>query len=173
MRSAASDLSAASPTTPPSTCPRCGAANQEFLRNGTRRRRLLQVVDAVVVETIGVLTRWKCPSCRRAFTVYPECMLPFKHFDRPTIVAMCRAYLENPATTYRACVFEGGLPIAYPDPDPLGRAGDEEELPALLSHTAVYRWVRSLASQSPVGHLPPEELSGHPRVGNKNNRNPS
>ncbi len=132
---------------PPTTCRHCGAAPPRFLRNGVRSRRTLHVADGLVHIQTGLLVRWKCPECRQSFTAYPPDVMPFKHFDRPTIRRICRAYLMVHDATYRSCVSEEGMAIAYPDPDPLGRAGDETGTAAFLSHSSLYRWLSSLAQE--------------------------
>jgi hypothetical protein len=98
------------------------------------------VFAAEVIRRVwSYLTRWKCPLCRRTFTVYPAFALPFKRYVLPFIFARCTAYVADVVRTYRDGVNEAGSPISHEDAD----AGME------LWPSTLWRWVARLG-QLPV-----------------------
>lgn len=115
-------------------CPRCGVRHGRFKRHGVRKRLFLVFADWVVRRVWSYLTRWKCPLCKRAFTLYPDFALPFKWYVLPFIQARCVAYVEDEVHTYREGVEEEGKPISHEDAD-----GGVELWPSTL-----WRWVDAL-----------------------------
>ncbi len=141
-------------TCPCQSCPCCRGVPKRFAKYGVRERVFLVLVDGTVCRTTGRLARWKCPLCKKTFTVYPDFALPFKRYTRPDVIALCEKYLAHEWTTYRDTVCDNGMPLFYPEkePDPSWwKQADEDEVdpdtcaPA-LSHTALYRWLTTLAN---------------------------
>ena len=135
-------------------CPYCRAVPKKFIRNGRRRRFFLVVRDGGICKISAHVIRWKCPACRRSFTEYPDFAIPYKRYTRHDIIALCETYLAHEWTTYRDTVCDNGMPLFYPEkePDPTWwKQADEDEVdpdtcaPA-LSHTALYRWLTTLAN---------------------------
>jgi hypothetical protein len=115
-------------------CPRCGARHGRFKRHGVRKRLFLVFADWVVRRVWSHLTRWKCPLCKRTFTLYPDFALPFKRYVLAFIQERCAAYVEDGARTYREGIQEGGVAISYEDADS-GTA---------LWPSTLWRWVSTL-----------------------------
>lgn len=143
-----------------SVCPRCGAHPKRFVSNGTRKRIFFSIVDGLVVRKTGALPCWKCPECRKAFTQYPDFAIPYKRFVRQTIESLCAHYLSDAKASYRVTVTDAGMPIFYPErvsvspPVDCGEDVDVDYPLLALSHTALYRWVTTLAGhdiQAPEG----------------------
>lgn len=141
-------------TSRPDKCPRCGALPATFSKNGSRERVFLVASEGGILRTSARLNRWKCKACRASFTEYPAFALPFKRYTRNDIIALCETYLAHEWTTYRDTVCDNGMPLFYPEkePDPSWwKQADEDEVdpdtcaPA-LSHTALYRWLTTLAN---------------------------
>ena len=126
----------------------------------------LRILDGEVRKITGHLSRWKCPACKRSFTEYPDFALPYKRYTRQEILALCEKYLKLEWTTYRDAVSDNGMPLFYPekeaDPSWWKNAREDEvdpdtDAPA-LSHTALYRWLTTLASLDCVNPPSPETL---------------
>ena len=115
-------------------CPCCGARHAGFKRHGVRRRLFLVFADGMVRRVWSYLTRWKCPLCKRTFTLYPDFALPFKRYVLAFIRERCAAYAEDGARTYRDGVAEGGVAVSYEDAD-AGMA---------LWPSTLWRWVGRL-----------------------------
>ncbi len=116
-------------------CPCCGGVPGRFWRHGVRKRLFL-VFAEMVCRVWSYLTRWRCPLCRRSFTLYPDFALPFKRYPAPFVLARCGAYASDEARTYVEGVLEEGMPISHVDAD----AGME------LSPSTLWRWMEPLAS---------------------------
>lgn len=137
-------------------CPYCHTRSKRFIRNGTRSRIFLTLLDGTVYKFAAKLSRWKCPICKRSFTEYPDFAMPNKRFTRQDIMAFCKKYLADELATYRDTVSDKGLPLFYPehDPDPSWWKAskdddvDSDSVAPSLSHTAVYRWLTTLAKHS-------------------------
>jgi len=69
------------------------------MKHGVRSRLFLVLVEAVILRVWSHLTRWKCPLCRRSFTLYPDFALPFKRHVLTFILERCAAYVEDRART--------------------------------------------------------------------------
>ena len=115
-------------------CPCCHGRPVRFKRHGVRLRVFLVFASEVIRRVWSYLTRWKCPLCRRTFTLYPGFALPFKRYVLPFIFARCTAYVEDVVRTYRDGVNEAGSPISHEDAD-----GGMELWPSTL-----WRWVARL-----------------------------
>ena len=115
-------------------CPYCDAQRARFKQHGVRKRLFLVFADWVVQRVWSYLTRWKCPLCKRTFTLYPDFALPFKRYLLAFIQERCAAYVEDRARTYRQGVEEKGEPISHEDAD----KGAE------LWPSTLWRWVDTL-----------------------------
>jgi len=99
------------------------------------RSRILLLVALSIVERVKTyLTRWKCTSCLRTFTLYPDFALPHKRYALPFIQECCTSYVADKSRTYAQCVAEGGLPRMYEDAD----SGKQ------LWPSTLWRWVSTL-----------------------------
>jgi hypothetical protein len=119
-------------------CPCCQGQPVRFKQHGVRNRLFLVFADWVVRRVWSYLTRWKCPLCKRTFTLYPDFALPFKRYSLAFIQARCAAYVEDGARTYREGVKEEGVAISYEDAD----SG------MVLWPSTLWRWVSSLGGFS-------------------------
>jgi hypothetical protein len=119
-------------------CPCCRGRPVRFKRHGVRKRLFLVFADWMLRRVSSYLTRWKCPLCKKTFTLYPGFALPFKRYALPFIEERCAAYVEDEARTYRDGVQEGGVDICHED----------TEGGAVLWPSTLWRWVDTL------GHLP-------------------
>ena len=115
-------------------CPCCQGRPVRFQRHGVRHRLFVVFAEEAIRRVWSYLTRWKCPLCKRTFTVYPDFALPLKRYVLPFIQARCAAYVEDEARTYREGVKEAGNPISHEDAD-----GGVELWPSSL-----WRWVDRL-----------------------------
>lgn len=98
-------------------CPRCQGQPGRFMRHGIRPRLFLVFAQDVIKRVFSYLTRWKCPLCRRTFTLYPDFAFPFKRYVLAFIQARCAAYAEDEARTYSEGVKEAGQIISHEDRD--------------------------------------------------------
>jgi hypothetical protein len=115
-------------------CPRCNAAPLRFKRYGVRKRLFLVFANWMIRRVFSYLTRWKCPLCKRTFTLYPSFALPFKRYVLDFIRVRCAAYVEDEARTYREGVEEKEGAISHEDAD-----GGAELWPSTL-----WRWVKTM-----------------------------
>ena len=98
------------------SCPFCNFRsdkNQLFKRHASRPRLFLIVVGQTVHAVKALLSRWRCPKCRRTFTCYPTFALPRRRYTLPQIRRLAAAYLQNAPVSYRRSVQESRLPIYY------------------------------------------------------------
>jgi len=116
------------------TCPHCQGRPVQFKRHGVRFRLFVVLAEDMLRRISSYLTRWKCPVCRRTFTLYPAFALPFKRYVLAFIEARCAAYVEDRARTYREGVEEKGRPISHEAAD-----GGAQLWPSTL-----WRWVDTL-----------------------------
>jgi hypothetical protein len=116
------------------TCPRCAGRPVCFKRHGVRFRIFLVFAEDVVRRVFSYLTRWKCPLCKRTFTLYPDFALPFKRYVLAFIQARCTSYVADEAPTYREGVNEGGSAICHED----------VESGTVLWPSTLWRWVDRL-----------------------------
>ena len=116
------------------TCPCCEGRPVCFKRHGVRYRLFLVFAAEVIRRVWSYLTRWKCPLCKRTFTVYPDFALPFKRYVLPFILERCAAYVADAARIYREGVNEGGSAICHED----------AESGVVLWPSTLWRWVDRL-----------------------------
>ncbi len=116
------------------TCPCCQGRPAGFKRHGLRKRLFLVFADWVIRRVWSYLTRWKCPLCKRTFTLYPDFALPFKRYVLAFIWERCAAYVEDAARTYREGLKKGGVAISYED----AASG------TVLWPSTLWRWVNTL-----------------------------
>jgi len=119
-------------------CPRCGVRHGGFKWHGLRKRLFLVFADWVIQRVWSYLTRWKCPLCRRTFTLYSDFALPFKRYVLAFIGERGAAYVEDEARTYREGTQAEGMAISYEEAD----SGTQ------LWPSTLWRWVSTL------GHFP-------------------
>ena len=114
---------------PDCSCPKCQAF-EEFKRHATRERTFYLIVDGIIRTVIGVLIRWKCPTCDGTFTYYPDFALPYKRYILPDILPLVTRYINDPKTSYR------------------GLFGNQsfmnEESNKCMSHSTIYHWITFL-----------------------------
>ena len=144
-----------------SQCPRCGCRPDRpaFFRCHERRARtFLVVVAELVYRILSVITRWRCPGCRRTFTWYPPFAAPHKRYVLAVMLERCQAYAERDEQSYRKGVQEGGMPVFHEQPqgEQITAESTEEEkanerVPA-LAHTTLYRWVSTLGAWAHMLH---------------------
>jgi len=115
-------------------CPCCHGRPVRFKRHGVRSRLFLVFAAEVIRRVWSYLTRWKCPLCKRTFTVYPDFALPFKRYVLAFILARCTAYVADVVRSYRDGVKESGKAISHEDAD----RGAE------LWPSTLWRWVDRL-----------------------------
>ena len=115
-------------------CPCCEGRPVRFKRHGVRYRLVLVFAAEVNRRVWSYLTRWKCPLCKRTFTVYPDFALPFKRYVLPFILERCAAYVADAARIYREGVNEGGSAICHED----------AESGVVLWPSTLWRWVDRL-----------------------------
>ena len=116
------------------TCPQCRGRPGRFKRHGVRSRVFLVLAADMIKRVFSYLTRWKCPLCKRTFTLYPGFALPFKRYVLPFIQPRCAAYVEDDALTYRKGVEEAGEAICHEDADQ----------GVVLAPSTLWRWVATL-----------------------------
>jgi len=116
------------------TCPHCRGKPGRFKRHGVRSRVFLVLAADMIQRVFSYLTRWKCPLCKRTFTLYPSFAIPFKRYVLPFIKRRCTAYVEDDVHSYREGVEEAGEAIFHEDP----------ERAAGLAPSTLWRWVATL-----------------------------
>lgn len=114
-------------------CPQCGQPGS-FKYHATRKRQFLVIVDRLVRRMVSALTRWKCPCCRKTFTLYPAFALPHKRYVRQDICRLGGRYVEEDGVSYRKTVQVGSMPVCYAAAD--GSIDDRVLWPSTL-----HRWV--------------------------------
>ena len=136
------------------TCCHCGTdlsdSPRGFSFHGTRNRRFLVIVGDYVYRVAALLSRWRCPHCRRTFTDYPSFACPHKAYTLPQMADRAARYVSDAMTSYRTAVRFARLPICYHEA-PAGRrthrCGDQIVSLAAVAHTSLFRWVTCLASK--------------------------
>ncbi len=116
-------------------CPHCHEEPEEFRLHDRRERIFLVVVGRVVKRVFSLLSRWKCPRCKRPFTLYPPFALPRKRYLRESIFELAAGYLERDELSYRGAVEVEAMPIFHDQRD--DGTIDERS----LSHSTLYRWL--------------------------------
>ncbi len=122
-------------------CPCCGITPDLFKHHENRKRKFYIVVKQMVKTVVGLLSRWKCPGCRKTATDYPDFALPYKRYTLPTIQAFSRIYVQDSSASYRRLV--DSCPLTYEmKPD-----SDTEREP-MMEHSTIHRWISTLGSYS-------------------------
>lgn len=122
-------------------CPRCGVTPDFFKRHEKRRRIFKINIEQLLIKVLGLLSRWKCPGCNKTATSYPCFALPYKRYTLPTIQTFTRAYVEDPATSYRKLV--AACPLVHEtSPD-----SDSNREPT-MEHSTIHRWINTMGSYS-------------------------
>jgi len=121
-------------------CPECGAVQDPltFRRHEIRKRTFLVPVGNLVYAIDSCLSRWACPLCSKAFTVYPPFALPFKRYVLPEMIARSRRYIEHVGETYRSGVLENQRPVFRATDDPFQI--DER----CWAPSTLHRWISTL-----------------------------
>lgn len=122
-------------------CPHCGVTPNCFKRHENRNRIFYIVVDLIVTTVQGLLSRWKCPGCKKTATSYPGFALPYKRFTLPTIQSFSLSYVQDPSASYRKLV--AACPLVYEtSPD-----SDSNREP-MMEHSTIQRWISTMGSYS-------------------------
>jgi hypothetical protein len=80
------------------------------------------------------LVRFRCPTCGKTFTFYPDFATPHKHYTVATILDFARCYVEDDQKTYEdAANTKNGVPEFLDT----GKA---------LAPSTIHRWISTLAN---------------------------
>lgn len=128
-------------------CIHCNTVNQTYKRHSFRKRLFLvivQLVEAIAQATVhrvyGELGIWKCPTCGRAFTDYPEPTLPHKRYTQGDIETRTqKKYITDPDATYEKASQDNGMAVLYE-----GKDGEDGRR---LAPSTIWRWIRFLGDQ--------------------------
>ena len=126
---------------PERECPFCKAQNG-FRRHDSRKRRVHSIVDDFVTTCVIVLLRWKCCSCGRTFTHYPEFLLPHKRYVLGAIIGFAERYVNSPEASCRNALRPVTGALGYADKD--GGNIDERQ----MSHTTLWHWLGWLGAMT-------------------------
>ncbi len=120
----------------PHNLPRCSCCQLEshfFKVHAYRERRFLIIVQMLLKAVFCTLVRFRCPSCGKTFTFYPDFATPHKHYTVPTILDFARRYVEDDQKTYEdAANTKNGAPEFLDN----GKA---------LAPSTIHRWISTLA----------------------------
>ncbi len=137
-------------------CCHCGldvaSSHTSFAFHGTRARRFLVLVGPYVCKVAALLSRWRCPQCRKTFTDYPPFACPHKAYTLPQITERTAKYVSNAATSYRKGMCAANLPIFYAQ-GPADKAAQHCHSETTLSftivaHTSLFHWVTALGTNA-------------------------
>lgn len=117
-------------------CHQCELDSQYFKRHDKRQRKFYAVADQIVHVICGLLIRFKCPSCNKTFTQYPDFAIPYKRYTRPTIEFFSRQYTENDQATYRKVRMQTIL----------GYNDSEKQ----MEHSTIYRWISTIGKYEKI-----------------------
>lgn len=141
-------------------CPKCKDEVESldlFKYYDQRLRHVKLVVEALVKKIFIILVRYKCPLCKRKFTLYPKFILPHKHYACSHVVELCENYLDSPMR-YEDAPKDGNSRISYEKPyreevlqDLLSREDREdfEQKESFMASTTVHRWLSWLSNLEP------------------------
>jgi len=118
---------------PECPCPKCLEKPSQFNIHEYKKRNFRYICDSFIYTILSLLTRWKCPNCKRTFTDYPPFALPFKRYVMVDIERLTNDYINN-NQTYEKIVSHEGLAIGYNDQKGII---DERK----LSKTTPWRWI--------------------------------
>jgi len=122
-------------------CRRCGVTPDFFKRHEKRSRIFKIIIKQLLIKVLGLLSRWKCPGCNKTATSYPCFALPYKRYTLPTIRTFTRAYVEDPAASYRGLV--AACPLVY---EMLPESDSNRE--PMMEHSTIHRWISTMGSYS-------------------------
>lgn len=115
-------------------CPFCNSTSEVIKRHEGRYRIFYIVKESYVNRRLRWLGRWKCTTCTKTFTYYPDYTLPYKRFVIENIVEFSSKYLSNDNTSYHSVVNYDGTQILY--------KGTESTAWREFSGTSVWRWLK-------------------------------
>ena len=115
-------------------CPKCLEKPNLFKLHECKKRNFRYICDSFIYTVLSLLTRWKCPICKRTFTDYPSCALPFKRYVMIDIERLTNDYINNNQTYKKTVSHEDLLTIGYNDQEGII---DERK----LSKTTPWRWI--------------------------------
>ncbi len=116
-------------------CPNCSGEPDRFRYRGHRERVFLVIVRRLVEPVLSLLSRWKCPLCKRSFTLYPPFALPGKRYVRDCVFDHARRYLQIDELSYREAVKVEHMPVFHEGDD---RGAIDERS---LAHSTLHRWL--------------------------------
>lgn len=119
-------------------CPKCHQEVDSFKLHEKRTRIFLVLVENIVNRVLSLITRWKCPSCGKTFTLYPEFALPYKRYVLPSIMDRCWVYLEDDSQAYRRAVTSDNAEFYHQE-------SSEDGSCPVLAHSTLHRWITSLS----------------------------
>lgn len=115
-------------------CSRCQLESHLFKVHAYRERRFLIIVQMLLKAVFCTLVRFRCPTCGKTFTFYPDFATPHKHYTVPTILDFARRYVEDDQKTYEdAANTKNGAPEFFDN----GKA---------LAPSTIHRWISTLAN---------------------------
>jgi hypothetical protein len=126
---------------PQGNCPHCQEHPDRFRLHDRRRRTFLVVIARAVYRALSLLSRWKCPLCRRTFTLYPPFALPWKRYVREFLFERGCNYLLRDELSYRRAIEVEGMPVFYDGPGEDGRIDERS-----LSHSTLHRWLSTIGA---------------------------
>jgi len=118
-------------------CPICGRWPGAFKYHATRTRTFRVIVNRMVQAVVSALTRWKCPACRRTFTLYPDFAVPCKRYVRQDICRLSERYVTGDDLSYRKAVQVNEMAVYY---DAVA-AGSQAIDDRVLRSSTLHRWI--------------------------------
>lgn len=91
----------------------------------------------MVELVIGLLSRWKCPDCKKTATDYPDFALPYKRYTLPTIQAFSHGYARDPSASYRGLMDSCPLPYGT-------KTNSDTDREPMMEHSTIHRWISTL-----------------------------
>ena len=80
---------------PEGPCPKCLEKPNFFKLHECKKRNFRYICDSFIYTVLSLLTRWKCPICKRTFTDYPSFALPFKRYVMIDIERLTNDYINS------------------------------------------------------------------------------
>ena len=94
-------------------CPTCGRRPAAFKYHATRKRTFRVIVDRMIQTVVSALTRWRCPACRKTFTLYSDFALPHKRYVRQDVFRLSDRYVTEDDLSSRKAVQVNDMPVYY------------------------------------------------------------
>ena len=126
---------------PDQACP-CCKHEWKFQQHDCRLRQVLGVVGGFVVSFAIYLKRWRCCTCQKTYTHYPDFLVPYKRYVVSTIVELGELYVTEPELSYRDTVKPEGVALGYAE----NKDGTINE--RQMNHSTLWHWVTWLGSGS-------------------------